>query len=308
MFTPCGYYQYHNPCQNLAAGLLGFSIGASLGAIYQNNHRQNYNDSIFVMNNPIYNAYTPSLWNLQQSIEQMAQNSIMNFYRQMHYQANYFGSLTIPQHRPQFNTYQINPFLSTGTVEHVEKPNKPKKKKKTSKTNKEESSPPDKNKKEVSKLTLSKSGTNFIKETEQFVEYAYYDNITPLRPATKGDENNPNKGTLTIGYGHTKNVKIGDKITKDEADELFLEDVSEFEQCIKDNVNVPLTQNQYDALVSFCYNVGTGAFKKSTLLAKLNNEDYIGAANEFLKWNKSGGKVIDGLTDRRKAEKNMFLA
>ena len=72
-------------------------------------------------------------------------------------------------------------------------------------------------------------------------------------------------------------------------------------------VSVPLTQNQFDALVSFCYNVGQSSLLSSTLLKKLNNKDYKGASNEFLKWNKSGGKVLQGLVNRRKDEREVFL-
>lgn len=70
---------------------------------------------------------------------------------------------------------------------------------------------------------------------------------------------------------------------------------------------VPLTQNQFDALVSFCYNVGQYNLLSSALIKKLNNKDYKGASNEFLKWNKSGGKVLQGLANRRKDEIEVFL-
>ena len=72
-------------------------------------------------------------------------------------------------------------------------------------------------------------------------------------------------------------------------------------------VSGTLTQNQFDALVSFCYNVGQSNLLSSTLLKKLNNKDYKGASNEFLKWNKSGGKVLQGLANRRKDEREVFL-
>jgi lysozyme len=73
------------------------------------------------------------------------------------------------------------------------------------------------------------------------------------------------------------------------------------------NIKVELSQNQIDAIASFVYNVGTGAFNKSTLLKKLNAEDFDSAANEFLRWNKVDGKVVKGLTRRREAEKELFL-
>ncbi|WP_312069487.1 lysozyme, partial [Acinetobacter sp.] len=72
-------------------------------------------------------------------------------------------------------------------------------------------------------------------------------------------------------------------------------------------VKVPLSQNQFDALVSLTYNIGSTAFKNSTLLKKLNAKDYAGAADQFLRWNKGGGKVLKGLVRRREAERALFL-
>ena len=120
-------------------------------------------------------------------------------------------------------------------------------------------------------------------------------------------------GVATIGYGSTryangKAVLMGDKaITKDEAMTLLYDTLDTYEKAIHDNVKVPINQNQFDALVSFVYNVGTGNFAKSTLLKKLNNADYKGAADEFLRWNRGGGKVLNGLTRRRDAERSLFL-
>lgn len=112
----------------------------------------------------------------------------------------------------------------------------------------------------------------------------------------------------TIGYGHTKTVKPGMKITEAGADALLRHDLAWCEDAVNDNVKVPLTQNQYDALVSFIFNVGAGAFKRSTLLRKLNAGDYAGAANEFPRWNKGGGRVLRGLVRRREAERKLFLS
>ena len=114
-------------------------------------------------------------------------------------------------------------------------------------------------------------------------------------------------GVWTIGYGHTAGVKSGMKITKAQALNYLKQDLSVFEKAVTNYVKVPLNQNQFDALVSFSFNCGTGALKTSTLLKKLNSSDYSGAANEFLKWNKSNGKVLNGLVRRRQEEKELFL-
>jgi len=111
----------------------------------------------------------------------------------------------------------------------------------------------------------------------------------------------------TIGYGHTKNVKSGMKITQAQAERYLKDDLTTYENAVKKYVKVSINQNQFDALVSFTFNCGTGALKNSTLLKKLNKKDYNGAANEFLKWNKSNGKILSGLTKRRKAERSLFL-
>jgi lysozyme len=111
----------------------------------------------------------------------------------------------------------------------------------------------------------------------------------------------------TIGYGHTNKVKPGDAITEGEADILLALDVQEAERAVSSYVDVDINQNQFDALVSFVYNLGAGNFKSSTLLKKLNQGDYLGAANEFQRWNKAGGKVLRGLVRRREAEANLFI-
>lgn len=112
---------------------------------------------------------------------------------------------------------------------------------------------------------------------------------------------------LTIGYGHTKKVSAGDVITEGEADILLALDVQDAERAVNAYVDVDINQNQFDALVSFVYNLGAGNFKSSTLLRKLNQGDYLGAANEFQRWNKAGGKVLRGLVRRREAEANLFI-
>src|ERR1700720_127720 len=117
-------------------------------------------------------------------------------------------------------------------------------------------------------------------------------------------------GTLTIGYGHTTaagspSVFVGQTISKDQADQILEQDLSKVEKEINSLVAVPLTQDQFDALVSFQFN--TGALGKSTLLKLLNNSNYPGAANEFLKWTHASGRVLPGLIRRRQAERKLFL-
>lgn len=116
----------------------------------------------------------------------------------------------------------------------------------------------------------------------------------------------------TIGYGWTgavdgKKIWPGMKITMEQAEQLLRTGLVEFERTVNRFVSVRLTQNQYDALVSLAYNIGTRAFSTSTLLRKLNAGDVAGAANEFARWNKSGGKELPGLTRRRAVEKELFL-
>jgi lysozyme len=115
-------------------------------------------------------------------------------------------------------------------------------------------------------------------------------------------------GVWTIGYGHTDGVNQGQKITRKQAETFLKSDLKIYENAVTKYVTAPLNQNQFDALVSFCYNCGVGAFKSSTLRKKLNARNYDGAAQEFARWNKSGGRVLNGLTRRRAAEKALFNA
>ncbi|KAA1194837.1 lysozyme [Photorhabdus heterorhabditis] len=112
----------------------------------------------------------------------------------------------------------------------------------------------------------------------------------------------------TIGYGHTRGVKPGDAITDEQATQFLLEDLAPVYLTIESNVKVPLTQGQFDALCSFIFNCGAGAFVRSTLLKKLNACDYKGAANEFMRWNQAGGRILPGLDARRASERTMFLS
>ncbi|ENW93323.1 hypothetical protein F904_01447 [Acinetobacter dispersus] len=116
----------------------------------------------------------------------------------------------------------------------------------------------------------------------------------------------------TIGFGTTvypdgNRVKPDDKCNESQAKAYFAHDLNRFEQAINGSVTVPLSQNQFDALVSLTYNIGENAFKSSTLLKMLNVGNYQGAADQFLVWNKSNGQVLNGLVRRRKAERELFL-
>ena len=115
-------------------------------------------------------------------------------------------------------------------------------------------------------------------------------------------------GIWTIGYGHTgAEVHAGQQITQEEADTLLRQDLTKFEECVDDNCNTILDQNEFDALVCFSYNVGCGSFKNSTLLKLIHEGKKDEAAEQFLRWNKAGGKEVAGLTRRREAERALFL-
>lgn len=140
----------------------------------------------------------------------------------------------------------------------------------------------------------SEKGVELIKEFEGLVLTAYPD------PATGGDP-------WTIGYGHTgPDVKPGLKITGKQADELLHIDLTRFEMGVQNAVHVQLQQHEFDACVSLAFNIGLGNFNTSTLLKKLNEGDKEGASLQFIRWNKAAGKVMEGLTRRRRAEQLMF--
>tara|TARA_B100000475_G_C14974884_1_gene305627 strand:+ start:20 stop:463 length:444 start_codon:yes stop_codon:yes gene_type:complete len=111
---------------------------------------------------------------------------------------------------------------------------------------------------------------------------------------------------LTIGYGHTGGVLETDVITQDDADKLLEEDIAKFEKYVDDNVTVELNQSQFDALVAWTFNLGVGNLRQSTMLRKLNEGDYQSVPSEMNRWNKAGGKTLDGLIRRRKAEGLLF--
>lgn len=142
-------------------------------------------------------------------------------------------------------------------------------------------------------MKTSQKGVDLIRHFEGLSLKAYKDSV----------------GVVTIGYGSTgPQVQMGQTITESQAETLLLKDLSRFEKGVADLVKVPLNQNQFDALVSFSFNLGLGNLKSSTLLRKLNSMDYAGAANEFERWNRAGNKVLAGLTRRRLAEKELFLS
>jgi len=139
--------------------------------------------------------------------------------------------------------------------------------------------------------TISDRGLNMLKNFEGVRYKAYRDAV----------------GVWTIGYGHTKTASPGMSITPAEAERLLRQDLERFEQAVRDRVTVPINQNQFDALVSFAFNVGVGAFRKSTLLKLLNQGNYEGAKNEFKRWVHGGGRRLAGLVKRRNQEAELFL-
>lgn len=144
-------------------------------------------------------------------------------------------------------------------------------------------------------MPTSPAGRAFITKEEGRKLTAYQDSV----------------GVWTIGVGHTTNAGLprvfpGMKITAKEADEILSKDLETFEDAVERNVKVPLTQNQYDALVSLCFNIGATGFSNSTVVKKLKSLDYQGAADAFENWSRAG-KNAKLLLPRRKREKALFL-
>ena len=139
-------------------------------------------------------------------------------------------------------------------------------------------------------MKLGERGTEILKYFEGCKLTAYQDSV----------------GVWTIGYGHTKGVYNGMTITQEEAEQMLLTELEEYEGYIENMVTVPLTQNQFDALVVWIYNLGPTNFKNSTLLKELNAGNYNAAGQEITRWNKAGGKVLAGLVKRREAEAQLF--
>jgi lysozyme len=140
----------------------------------------------------------------------------------------------------------------------------------------------------VGTLTLSAAGLVGIALHEGYRDEAYI----PI----PGD-------VPTIGFGTTDGVHLGDTITPPKALVRALSDVNKFEGALRDCVKVPLHQYEYDVYVSFSYNVGSRAFCSSTIVAKLNAEDYAGACAELSRWVYAGGRVVQGLVNRRVQER-----
>jgi len=146
-------------------------------------------------------------------------------------------------------------------------------------------------------MSVSNKGVDLICEFEGKRLAAYDDGV----------------GVWTIGFGTIKypngvRVKKGDTCTLEQAKEYMRHDLIEFEHTVNSSVKVPLNQNQFDALVSLAYNIGSNAFKSSTLVKKLNTGDYQGAADQFNVWVNAGGKRMQGLVNRRDREKLLFLS
>lgn len=140
-------------------------------------------------------------------------------------------------------------------------------------------------------MKLSPAGETFIKQWETCKLSAYLDQ----------------KRVWTIGWGHTgPDVKMGTFWTQQKADATFYLDVAFREEAVNELVTVELSQNQYDALVSFVYNCGVQAFSDSTLLEMLNIGDYANASRQFSHWNHVNGGINAGLTNRRAAEEHLF--
>ena len=114
-------------------------------------------------------------------------------------------------------------------------------------------------------------------------------------------------GVWTIGYGHTKDVVEGMEITQEQAEQMLVDELHEYESYINKYVTVALSQNQFDALVSWVYNLGPANLSASTMLKVLNSGEYEDVPVQMKRWNKAGGKVLEGLIRRREAEACLFV-
>lgn len=140
------------------------------------------------------------------------------------------------------------------------------------------------------KMGISEEGKNLIKKFEGCELEAY-------KCAA---------GVWTIGYGHIKTAVEGMKIDQATANELFDEEMGEYETYVNTAVTVPLSQNQFDALVSWVFNLGNGNLNASTMLKVINSGDHAGVPAQIKRWNKAGGKVLEGLIRRREAEALLY--
>jgi len=140
------------------------------------------------------------------------------------------------------------------------------------------------------KMKISKEGLSLIKKFEGCELEAY-------KCAA---------GVWTIGYGSTKGVKEGDTLTEKETDSLLLHEMDEYEGYVLEAVEMPLSQHQFDAIVSWTFNLGPSNLNASTMLKVLNKGDYEDVPAQIKRWNKAGGKVLEGLVRRREAEALLF--
>lgn len=143
-------------------------------------------------------------------------------------------------------------------------------------------------------MKLTQLGINLIKQFEGCKLKAYPD------PGTGGEP-------ITIGFGHTEfGLKLGTVWTQSQADTALAEDLNVFQRYLCSAITGAVTDNQFSACVSLCYNIGINNFAKSTLLKLINQGKIKEASEQFIKWNKAGGKVMNGLTTRRLAEAKLF--
>lgn len=144
----------------------------------------------------------------------------------------------------------------------------------------------------VAALSLSATGLSLIQSHEGLYQKVYLDPV----------------GIPTVCWGHVSPaLKVGTRYSRQQCEGLLKMDTITAQQAIQDLVRVPLTQNQYDALTSLVFNIGRAAFARSSLLRKLNAGDYQGAADEFPRWVYARGKKLNGLVNRRMAERDLFL-
>ncbi len=143
----------------------------------------------------------------------------------------------------------------------------------------------------IAALSLSAFGLAFLQQHEGTREQAYLDSV----------------GVPTICTGSTRAVRLGQVAAPGECETRLREDTSVAGNALRACVKAPLTQEQYDAVLSLTFNVGGGAVCRSTLVRKLNAGDCLGAANEFPRWNRAGGRVLPGLSKRRAAERELFI-
>ena len=139
-------------------------------------------------------------------------------------------------------------------------------------------------------MNISQAGIDLIKRFEGCKLCAYRDIV----------------GVKTIGYGCTHNVKLGDCITQERADEMLMEELTVYQKGVRSLVTVDITQGMLDALTSFAFNLGLQALKNSTLLKLLNQGKYSDAQDEFRRWINAGGVPVKGLVARRAAEAELF--